>query len=147
MFGHKWGKIFTFFIVYLTPIQTTISLTSATPVIYNSHGLCKIKKQIPLKILVFILHNSRDMSAIWKCLHAHQTCAFYWRLEMEDWVPVFLKSFNNSIHNQHPACVTSDFSTSQMSNTFGEVREVPVVSNFMFKMCCSCFWAIENEHP
>ena len=56
---------------HLTPIQTILSLMSATLVIYNSHGLGQIKKQLPLKILVFILQNPRDRSAIQKCPHAH----------------------------------------------------------------------------
>lgn len=70
-------KRFSFFIVHLTPIRKTLSLTSATLVIYNSHELGKIKKQLPLKILVFILQNPRDRSAIRKGPHARQTCAFY----------------------------------------------------------------------
>lgn len=71
------------------------------------------------------------MSAIEKGVHMHMSnmCTLL-KAKNKILFPVFMNSFNIYIHNQHSAGVTSYFNTSQMSNTYWEVREVPVINNF-----------------
>lgn len=137
MFGHWWGKRFLF-LVHLTPIRTTLFLTSATLVIQNSHGLCKIKEVLPLKNAC--IHPTQPNG--YECyLKGHtrmsNMCVLLKAKNVKTDFQCFLNSFNIYINNQHPAWVTSDFNTSQMSNMFGEVREVPIVSN-----CLECAAAV-----